>query len=101
MQLTNTNVIHDGSALQVDFVGEGGELVSVRMGDAQHLDDLTAIQHAKVMMAQLTALGTGDRDMNFDPRDWNPRRSDGQGVIPTPTPQDVKEKGSAHGVRKS
>jgi len=52
----NTNVVREGTALRVDFVGEGGEIVSVRLGDdTTNLDDNAAVHRAKVMMVQLTA----------------------------------------------
>jgi hypothetical protein len=61
MHLTDTKVIHEGSALVVEFIGQGGESISVRMaGNGSELDDVEAIGHAKVMMVQLTAFGTRD-----------------------------------------
>jgi len=61
MHLTDTKVTHEGSALKVDFIGEGGEVVTVRMDSSDaELDDVKAIEHAKVMMVQLTAFGTRD-----------------------------------------
>jgi hypothetical protein len=55
MQLLNTNVAHEENACTVEFIGEGGEVVSVRLElDARGLDDETAIDRAKVMMVQLT-----------------------------------------------
>ncbi|CAN7716278.1 hypothetical protein [Rhizobium sp. LjRoot258] len=61
MQVMDTKVTHDGNALKVDFIGEGGEVVSVRMDDEDpKLDVQAAIDHAKVMMVQLTAFGARD-----------------------------------------
>jgi len=62
MHLIDTKVVHQENMLVVDFIGEGGEVISVRLdeGDGQ-LDDATAIDHAKVMMVQLTAFDTHER----------------------------------------
>jgi hypothetical protein len=61
MQVMDTKVTHDGNALKVDFIGEGGEVVSVRTDDEDlKLDVQAAIDHAKVMMVQLTAFGARD-----------------------------------------
>ncbi|MDQ0562464.1 hypothetical protein QO004_004269 [Rhizobium mesoamericanum] len=59
MQLIETHVgaVSDGKLL-VEFVGEGGELVSVRMiADDDSLDDSHAVRRAKEMLVQLTAFG--------------------------------------------
>ncbi len=55
MQLINTRVgeAHTGM-ITVEFQGEGGELVSVRMTAGDDLKGDTAIEHAKAMMVQLT-----------------------------------------------
>jgi hypothetical protein len=61
MQVMDTKVTHDGNALKVNFIGEGGEVVSVRTDDEDlKLDVQAAIDHAKVMMVQLTAFGARD-----------------------------------------
>lgn len=61
MQLIDTKVGHDGTTLTVDFIGEGGEMVSVRMEDeAGRFSDEAAIDHARVMMVQLAAFGGAD-----------------------------------------
>ncbi|MFS8144242.1 hypothetical protein [Rhizobium sp. BR 249] len=56
MQLTDTRVTQAGGFLTVEFLGEGGESVSVRIDNSNgELDEKTAVDHAKVMMVQLTA----------------------------------------------
>ena len=59
MQLIDTVVrqANDGaSGLTVEFVGEGGEAVSVRFqGEPDGLDRSKAISRAKAMMVQLTS----------------------------------------------
>ncbi|MDP9813019.1 ElaB/YqjD/DUF883 family membrane-anchored ribosome-binding protein [Rhizobium tibeticum] len=61
MQVMDTKVTHDGTALKVDVIGEGGEVGSLRMDDEDpKLNVQTAIDHAKVMMVQLSAFGARD-----------------------------------------
>ncbi|RDJ03144.1 hypothetical protein [Rhizobium grahamii] len=56
MQLIDTKVNDFGTELTVEFVGEGGETVVVRMNNDDHLlDGENAINHAKAVMVQLTA----------------------------------------------
>ncbi|WP_025662114.1 hypothetical protein [Rhizobium sp. IBUN] len=60
MQLLETHVgsVVDGK-LTVEFVGEGGELVSVRMAtDDRSLGGDSAVRRAKEVLVQLTAFGT-------------------------------------------
>lgn len=56
MQLIDTHVgdLTDGT-VTVDFKGEGGELVSVRMAAGGQLDGDGAVRRAKEMMVQLIA----------------------------------------------
>ena len=61
MHLTDTKVIREGNMLKVQFSGEGGEAVSVQINSGGvQMDDIAAIDQAKVMMVQLTAFGTRD-----------------------------------------
>ncbi|MCS4096441.1 hypothetical protein [Rhizobium sp. BK176] len=56
MQLIDTRVSDAGTEVMVEFVGEGGESVLVRMSNEDHLlDDQNAIDHAEAVMVQLTA----------------------------------------------
>ncbi|WP_431323322.1 hypothetical protein [Rhizobium sp. YTU87027] len=81
MQLIATHVgtVTDGK-LSVEFVGEGGELVSVRMiTDDDSLDDANAVRRAKEILVQLTSFGA-----EFDDASQQ-RRSD---LFEDPTLQD-------------
>lgn len=64
MQLIDTRVGNaiDGT-VTVEFKGEGGELVSVRMASVEgNIDEDSAIRRAKEIMVQLTAFG-GDQSV--------------------------------------
>jgi len=74
MQLIDTRVSDVGSELTVEFVGEGGETVLVRMNNGDHLlDGENAINHAKAVMVQLTAFDDGG---SARPGELNSRRHD-------------------------
>ena len=65
MQVIGTQVIPEqGGALgfAVEFVGEGGEVVSVRLrnDEALTLNRISAVDKAKAIMVQLAALDTDD-----------------------------------------
>lgn len=66
MQLIDTHVgnAYDGT-ITVEFQGEGGELVSVKMVAGDGLEGDAAINRAKAMMVQLTAFAEG-RDLSKD-----------------------------------
>ncbi|MBB4192552.1 hypothetical protein GGE45_002118 [Rhizobium aethiopicum] len=56
MQLIDTRVTQSGNFFTVEFLGEGGESISVKIDNSHgELDSSTALDHAKVMMVQLTA----------------------------------------------
>ncbi len=57
MQLIETNVHSGEGTTTVEFVGEGGEKVSVCMA-AHEMPEDAAIMHAKEIMVQLTAFDT-------------------------------------------
>lgn len=58
MQLIETNVHSSEGMTTVEFVGQGGEKVSVCMA-AYGMPDDGAITRAREIMVQLTAFGTG------------------------------------------
>src|SRR5689334_2223962 len=68
MQLTQTHVGNatDGM-ITVEFQGEGGELVSVKMAAYDNLQRDAIVNRAKAMMVQLTTFA-GDRDPSEDGR---------------------------------
>jgi hypothetical protein len=71
MQHTDTRVDHSGDRMvTVEFLGEGGEVVSVKMASGS-LEADAAVDRAREIMVQLTAFGE-DRDMDDD--QW--KRSD-------------------------
>jgi hypothetical protein len=60
MQIIDTRIAPEGPMISVEFVGEGGELVSVMMNNSE--DQITAenaLEHAKALMVQLAAFGEG------------------------------------------
>ncbi|MBB4290359.1 hypothetical protein GGE16_002399 [Rhizobium leguminosarum] len=63
MQLIDTRVTRTGDIFTVEFLGEGGESISVKIDNAHgELDDSTAVDHAKVMMVHLTAFSGHEAD---------------------------------------
>lgn len=60
MQLIGTNVsnLHEGT-ITVEFVGEGNELVSVRMVAGGDIEDNTAVRRARALMVQIATFGEG------------------------------------------
>ncbi len=72
MQLFETHIGHSDNGMQtVEFVGEGGELVSVRMASDGNLGSNEAVTRAKAMMVQLTTFAD-DRDTSDDAWDRSP-----------------------------
>jgi hypothetical protein len=67
MQLTDTLVGNTDGMITVEFQGEGGELVSVRMAGGDVERD-AAISRAKAVMVQITTFAE-DRDPSLD--DWS------------------------------
>lgn len=63
MQLLDTHVgnLNDGT-VTVEFQGEGGELVSVRMATDGSLDGDSAVLRAKELMVQLTSFEDGGQE---------------------------------------
>ncbi|MBX5170512.1 hypothetical protein HJB84_11660 [Rhizobium sp. NZLR1b] len=63
MQLIDTRVTQAGDVFTVEFLGEGGESISVKIDNSHgELDHSTAVDHAKVMMVQLTSFAAGEAD---------------------------------------
>ncbi len=65
MQLIETNVHGSDDTTTVEFVGEGGEKVSVCMA-AHNMAQDAAITRAKEIMVQLTAFDPGPQRGNMD-----------------------------------
>lgn len=66
MHLLETKVAHEKTGWRVDFLGDDGELVSIKVADGQAFSEEEAIDHAREVKVQLTAFGTrgGCRSVN-------------------------------------
>ena len=58
MQVRDTRITPEGRMLTVEFVGQGGELVSIAMDNSDNnIDAQNAVEHAKAIMVQLVSSG--------------------------------------------
>ncbi|NEJ98630.1 hypothetical protein [Rhizobium ruizarguesonis] len=66
MHLLETKIVHEKTGWRVDFVGDDGEAVSIKVADGHAASEDEAIERAKEVMVQLTAYGTrgGGRSLN-------------------------------------
>ncbi|MBX4950701.1 hypothetical protein HJA95_14160 [Rhizobium binae] len=66
MHLLETKVAHEPTGWRVDFLGDDGEEVSIKVADSHASSEDEAIDRAKEVMVQLTAYGTrgGGRSVN-------------------------------------
>ena len=66
MHLLETKVAHEQTGWRVDFLGDEGEAVSIKVADGHAANEDEAIEHAREVMVQLTAFGTrgGGRSVN-------------------------------------
>jgi hypothetical protein len=66
MHLLETKVAHGPTGWRVDFLGDDGEEVSIRVAEGHADSEDEAIEAAKEVMVQLTAFGTrgGGRSLN-------------------------------------
>ena len=61
MHITDTHVTKgDDGKVTVEFKGEGGEAISVRMAASQNLEDDASVDHAKELMVQVATFGISD-----------------------------------------
>jgi hypothetical protein len=59
MDLVHTRIVHEGAGhWTVDFVGDDGEAVSVKVVDQAVTSDEEVLAHAKQILVELTAFGT-------------------------------------------
>lgn len=59
MNLSHTRVVHEGAGnWTVDFIGDDGEAVSVKVTDDLARSEEEVVEHAKQIMVELTAFGT-------------------------------------------
>lgn len=66
MHLTDTRIRRDDHGWKVDFIGDDGDAVTVRVAGGSDLNENEAIERARAVMVQLTAFGTrgGGRRVN-------------------------------------
>ena len=66
MHLLETKVAHERTGWRIDFVGDDGEVVSIKVADGHAASEDEAIERAKEVMVQLTAYVTrgGGRSIN-------------------------------------
>ncbi|MBY3206878.1 hypothetical protein [Rhizobium laguerreae] len=58
MHLLETKVAHERTVWRIDFVGDDGEVVSIKVTDGHAASEDEAIERAKEVMVQLTPYGT-------------------------------------------
>jgi len=68
MHLLETKVAHETTGWRIDFFGDDGEAVSIKVADGHAASEEDAIERAKEVMVQLTAYGArgGGRSINPD-----------------------------------
>lgn len=96
MQLIDTRVTQAEGFITVEFLGEGGEAISVRIDNSDgELDEETAVEHAKVMMVQLTSFtgpGTDGSVNRYDALSNGNFDEGSQGLIGQPSARSSGDK---------
>ncbi|EPE96244.1 hypothetical protein [Rhizobium grahamii] len=66
MHLIDTRIMHDPDGWKIDFLGDDGDAVTVRVAGCADIDANQAVERARAVMVQLTAFGTrgGGRSVN-------------------------------------
>lgn len=66
MHLLETRVAHETTGWRIEFIGDAGEAVSIKVADGHAASEGEAVDRAKEVMVQLTAYGTraGGRSIN-------------------------------------
>jgi len=66
MHLADTRIEHEAGGWKIDFIGDDGDAVSVKVADEHAVSADEALERAKAVMVQLTAYGTrgGGRSLN-------------------------------------
>ncbi|TBB21325.1 hypothetical protein ELH51_05810 [Rhizobium ruizarguesonis] len=66
MDLADMRIEHEAGGWKIDFIGDDGDAVSVRVADEHAVSADEALERAKAVMVQLTAFGTrgGGRSVN-------------------------------------
>lgn len=85
MHLLETKVAHEPTGWRVDFLGDDGEEVSIKVADGHASSENEAIEAAKEVMVQLTAFGTrgGGRSVNAYDAASNGNFDDDQPLLDT------------------
>lgn len=59
MNLVHTRVVHEGAGnWVVDFIGDDGEAVSVKVNDDAVTSEDVVVEHARQILVELTGFGT-------------------------------------------
>ncbi|MBB3649101.1 hypothetical protein FHX14_005335 [Rhizobium sp. BK619] len=58
MHLADTRIEHHAGGWKIDFIGDDGHAVSVKVADEHAVSADEALERAKAVMVQLTAYGT-------------------------------------------
>ncbi|NKM20570.1 hypothetical protein GFM01_22665 [Rhizobium laguerreae] len=69
MHLLETKIVHEKTGWRVDFVGDDGEAVSIKVADGHAASEDEAVERAKEVMVQLTAYGTRGGGRSINPYD--------------------------------
>jgi hypothetical protein len=69
MHLVETKIVHETTGWRVDFVGDDGEAVSIKVADDHAASENEAMERAKEVMVQLTAYGTRGGGRSINPYD--------------------------------
>ncbi|MGO7271402.1 hypothetical protein ACCT09_09685 [Rhizobium ruizarguesonis] len=66
MHLADMRIEHEAGGWKIDFIGDDGDAVSVRVADEHAVSADEALERARAIMVQLTAFGTrgGGRSVN-------------------------------------
>jgi len=87
MQLRETRITPEGRMLTVEFVGQGGELVSIAMDNSDNnIDAENAVEHAKAIMVQLVSLGGENADGSINRYDALSNGNFDEGSVGSHTP---------------
>ena len=91
MQVRHTRITPEGRMLTVEFVGQGGELVSIAMDNSDNnIDAQNAVEHAKAIMVQLVSSGGEGADPGVDRYDALSDGNLGEGSLGLQTPSSVR-----------
>jgi hypothetical protein len=58
MHLTETHIEHSSDGWKIEFVGDDGDAVIVKVAGGDDLDEIDVVERARAVMVELTAFGT-------------------------------------------